>query len=168
MNHIQNKIWIAWSKLRFLRLPIEKRVRLEVTTDGRQLTFLLVSLYEAGYGVQVVDSPCLFRELICLKKSAPIPFVIGGKEWSCGISISDRKEFSFQGSVFSQNSDRHSPLVTRNPSHILLDYDFFSGLATKGHESEVEELTAIERRGRRENRELGKTEGRATKSWTKG
>jgi len=29
----------------------------------------------------------------------------------------------------------------------LLDYDYFSGLATKGHESEVEELTTIERQG---------------------
>ena len=101
MNFLQKKIWIAWSKFRFLRLPVEKRVRLEVTTDGRHLTFLLVSLYEAGYGVQVVGSPAVFRELICLRKSAPMPFVIGGKERECGISISDREEFSFQGSVFS-------------------------------------------------------------------
>jgi len=131
VNFLQKKLWIAWSKFRFLRLPVEKRARLEVTTDGRHLTFLLVSLYEAGYGVQVVGSPAVFRELICLRKSAPMPFVIGGKERECGISISDREEFSFQGSVFSQISDKHSPLVTRNPSLILLDYDYFSGLTIK-------------------------------------
>ena len=101
-------------------------MRLEVVQDGRHITFIMVSLYEAGYGVQVVGSPAVFRELICLRKSAPIPFVIGGEEIECGISISDRKEFTFQGSVFSQNSDRHSPLVTRNPSHIPLDYNYFS------------------------------------------
>ena len=78
MFFLHKKLWIAWSKLRFLRLPVERRVRLEVTTDGRHLTFILVSLYEAGYGVQVVGSPAVFRELICLKESAPIPFVTGG------------------------------------------------------------------------------------------
>ena len=105
-----------------------KRVRLEVTKDGRHLTFILVSLYEAGYGVQVMNSPWVFRELICLGKSAPIPFVIGGKERECGISIADTKVGSFQGSVFSPNSDTHPPLVTRSSPHILLDYDYFSGL----------------------------------------
>ena len=132
MNFLHKKIWIAWSKFRFLRLPIDKRVRLEATTDGRHLTFILVSLYEAGYGVQVFGGDWFFRELMLLRKTAPIPFLYGGKERECGISISDRKEFSFQGSVFSQNSGRHSPLVTRNPSHILLDYDYFSGLNKAG------------------------------------
>jgi hypothetical protein len=33
MNFLQKKLWITWSKLRFLRLPVERRVRLEVTTD---------------------------------------------------------------------------------------------------------------------------------------
>jgi hypothetical protein len=43
--------------------------------------------------------------------------VVGAREWDCGISISDRER---------------SSLVTRNPSHILLDYDYFSGLNKGG------------------------------------
>ena len=117
MNFLHKKIWIAWSKLRFLRLPIDKRVRLEATTDGRHLTFILVSLYEAGYGVQVVGSPAVFRELICLKKSAPIPFVIGGGEMECGISISDKSGFNHGGHGEHGGGKR-----------VLLDYDYFSGL----------------------------------------
>jgi hypothetical protein len=39
MNFIQKKLWLAWSKFRFLRLLVEKRVRLELTTDGRHLFF---------------------------------------------------------------------------------------------------------------------------------
>jgi len=126
MNFLQKKLWLAWQKFRFLRLPIETRVRLEVEQDGRHLTFLLVSLYEAGYGVQVVNSPWVFRELICLGKSAPIPFVIGGKERECGISITDREP---------------STLDSGRSSLIVFDYDYFSGLTTKRQESEVEELT---------------------------
>jgi hypothetical protein len=114
---LRKKIWIAWSKFRFLRLPVEKRVRLEVTQDGRHLTFLLVSLYEAGYGVQVVGSPAVFRELMLLRKSAPIPFVIGGKERSCGISITDKSGFNHRG--HREHGGR---------KRVLLDYDFFSGL----------------------------------------
>jgi hypothetical protein len=117
MNFLQKKIWTAWSKFRFLRLPVERRVRLEVTTDGRHITFILVSLYEAGYGVQVVGSPAVFRELICLKKTAPIPFVIGGKERSCGISITDKSGFNHRG--HREHGGR---------KRVLLDYDFFSGL----------------------------------------
>jgi len=117
MNFLQKKLWIACSKFRFFRLPVERRARLEVGIDGRHITFLLVSLYEAGYGVQVVGSPAVFRELICLRKSAPIPFVVGGKEYEVGISISDEK---------------HSPLATRDSSLILLDYDYFSGLNNAG------------------------------------
>jgi len=114
---LQKKLWIAWSKLRFLRLPVERRVRLEVTTDGRHITFILVSLYEAGYGVQVVGSPAVFRELMLLRKSAPIPFVIGGKERSCGISITDKSGFNHRG--HREHGGR---------KRVLLDYDYFSGL----------------------------------------
>jgi len=117
MNFVQKKIWVAWSKFRFLRLPVVKRVRLEVTKDGRHLTFILVSLYEGGYGVQVMNSPWVFRELICLGKSAPIPFVIGGKERECGISITDKSDFNHRG-------HREHREVRR----IQLNYDYFSGL----------------------------------------
>lgn len=143
MNYFHKKIWIAWRKLQFLMLPPDRRVRLEVSQDGRQWTFLLVSLYEAGYGVHVFGHSALFRELILLRKSAPIPFIVGGGERECGILMSDRK-----------GDASHSP-------HILLDYDYFSGLTTKctkRHEKETEVLTTIERQGGRENRRLGKAE----------
>ena len=116
MNFLQKKLWIAWSKLRFLRLPVQRRARLEVTTDGRHLTFLLTALGEAGYGVHVVGSPFVFRELMCLRQSVPIPFIYGGPDVECGFLMSDRKP---------------SSLVTSHSPHILLDYDYFSGLTTK-------------------------------------
>ena len=119
MNFLHKKLWLAWSKFRFLRLPVEKRVRLEVTTDGRHLTFILVSLYEAGYGVQVYGGDWFFRELMLLRKTAPIPFLYGGKESECGISITDKSGFNHRGHGEHGGGKR-----------ILLDHDFFSGLAT--------------------------------------
>ena len=86
---------------------------MEVTTDGRHLTFLLTALGEAGYGVHVVGSPFVFRELMCLRQSVPIPFIYGGPDVECGFLMSDRKP---------------SSLVTSHSPHILLDYDYFSGL----------------------------------------
>ena len=112
MNFLHKKLWLAWSKFRFLRMPVERRVRLEVTTDGRHLTFLLVSLYEAGYGVQVYGGNWFFRELMLLRKTAPIPFMYGGKETECGISITDQP----------------STLDAGRSSLFVLDYDYFSGL----------------------------------------
>ena len=112
MNFLQKKLWIAWSKLRFLRLPVQRRARLEVTTDGRHLTFLLTALGEAGYGVQVYGGDWFFRELMLLRKNAPIPFLYGGKETECGISITDRP----------------SSLDSRPSTLFVLDYDYFSGL----------------------------------------
>ena len=110
MNYFHKKIWIASRKLQFIRLPPDRRVRLEVSQDGRQWTFLLVSLYEAGYGVHVYGHSSLFRELILLRKSAPIPFIVGGGERKCRISMSDRKGDA------------------RRSTQILLDYDYFLGL----------------------------------------
>ena len=115
MNFLHKKLWLAWSKFRFFRLPVEKRVRLEVTTDGRHLTFILVSLYEAGYGVQVYGGDWFFRELMLLRKTAPIPFLYGGKETECGISITDRP----------------STLDSGLSTLFVLDYNYFSGLTTK-------------------------------------
>jgi hypothetical protein len=33
---LQKKLWIAWSKFRFLRLPVERRVRLEVYREAKE------------------------------------------------------------------------------------------------------------------------------------
>lgn len=92
-------------------------MRLEVTTDGRHLTFILVSLYEAGFGVQVYGGDWFFRELMLLRKTAPIPFLYGGKETECGISITDRP----------------SPLDTGRSTLFVLDYDYFTEKLTELH-----------------------------------
>ena len=88
--------------------------------DGRHLTFLLTALGEAGYGVHVVGAPFVFRELMCLRKSAQIPFVVGGKEYEVGISITDKSGSNHRGHGEHGGGKR-----------VLLDYDFFSGLTTK-------------------------------------
>jgi hypothetical protein len=143
VNYIQKKILLAWSKFRFLRLPIEKRVRLEVTTDGRHITFLLVSLYEAGYGVQVFGSQFVFRELMLLRKTARIPFLYGGKERECGISISDKSGFNHRGHGEHGGGKR-----------VLLDYNFFSGLNKGGASHGGTANTEVgEDRGKNESRE---------------
>jgi hypothetical protein len=85
---------------------------LEVEVDGRHLTYLLTALCEAGFGVQVVGSAVVFREIMALRKSVRIPFVIGGRERDCGISISDRP----------------STLDSERSTLFVLDYDYFSGL----------------------------------------
>lgn len=90
-------------------------MRLEVTTDGRFLTFILASLYEAGYGVQVFGGDWFFRELMLLRKSASIPFLYGGKEQDCGVAITDRPP----------------TLDARRSTHIVLDYDYFSDKRTE-------------------------------------
>lgn len=111
--------------MRFLMLPQERRVRLEVTTDGRHLTFILVSLYEAGYGVQVYCGDWFFRELMLLRKTAPIPFMYGGKETKCGISITDRP----------------STLDSGRSRLFVLDYDYFSGLPAEVVKGGAEKLS---------------------------
>jgi len=127
VNFLHKKLWLAWSKVRFFRLPVEKRVRLEVTTDGRHITFILVSLYEAGYGVQVYGGDWFFRELMLLRKTAPIPFLYGGKEKECGISITDQP----------------STLDAGRSSLYVLDYNYFSGLpAEVGEESSAKPATS--------------------------
>ncbi len=139
-------LWLAWRKFRFLRLPIEKRVRLEVEQDGRHITFILVSLYEAGYGVHVVGAPFVFRELMLLKKSVPMPFVVGGKDREVGISISDKFGFNHRehnralwqardGATEGWPEWRGSG-VNRFKEHgevrrLQLDYDYFSGLVER-------------------------------------
>ncbi len=129
--------------MRFLRLPLEKRVRLEVGMDGRHITFLLVSLYEAGYGVQVFGSQFVFRELMLLRKTAPIPFLYGGKERGCGISISDKPGFNHGG------HSEHGEV-----KRLQLDFDYFSGL-NKGWVSHggTANTEVGEDRGKNESRE---------------
>ncbi len=122
-------------------LPRERRVRLEVTTDGRHLTFLLTALGEAGHGVHVVGAPFVFRELMLLRKSAPMPFVSGGKARDCGIWITDKRAGSplmaDSGELMADGrkktkqgagSREHGGGFAESSTLFVLDYDYFSGL----------------------------------------
>ena len=113
MSYIDKKIWILRNKLRLLSLPKNKRIRLEIKTDGRHLTYILVSLHSMGYGVHIVGSQMLFRELLCLRKSSPIPFIFGGKKVICGFVISDIIE------LINRACPERLPLL-------LMEYDFFN------------------------------------------
>lgn len=105
------KIFLLSRKFAFLRTPLARRVRLELATDGRQITFLLVSLHALGYAVHVVGSPMVFRELLALRNSAALPFIIGGPVRECGMAIADTKEALERGAELKK---------------LLLDYDYFS------------------------------------------
>jgi hypothetical protein len=107
------KLWLGWSKMRFLLKTPQKRVRLEIENDGRHLTYLLVSLHSLGYGVHVVESPMVFRELLSLKRSTTIPFICGGTERSCDFVLSDRQEAIEKAKVSNMRS-------------VFLDCDFFN------------------------------------------
>ena len=113
MNSLQKRLWLAKSKLLFLLTPKVQRVRVEIAVDGRQLTYLLVSLQALGYALQVVESPMLFRELLCLKSSTPIPFIFGGAEKACSLVISDQHDVVERAQMQGVRA-------------ILLDSDFFT------------------------------------------
>jgi len=106
------KSWLLQSKIRFLLKPTSNRVCLEISTDGRHLPYLIVSLHALGYGIQVVESPMLFRELFNLRESTPIPILFGGQTLKCGLLISDCME-----SVAKARDE--------GIKAIFLDYDFF-------------------------------------------
>ncbi|MEI8287840.1 MAG: glycosyltransferase [Verrucomicrobiota bacterium] len=107
------QLWLAKSKLQFLLTPKQRRVRLEIATDGRQLTYLLVSLQALGYALQVVDSPMLFRELVCLRLSKSPPFIYGGAPRECAFVISDQPQVIAQA-------------VREGIPGLFLDADYFS------------------------------------------
>ena len=113
---IDRQVWLKWNYLRFLRLPVERRICLTIRNEGRFITPLLVALYEAGYGVYVVNSPLLFRELINLREAAPLPFIAGGPMRNCAFLISDYE-------------DGLNPEGLRH--RVDLDYDYFGAGRTE-------------------------------------
>ena len=113
MNSLQKRLWIAKSKLLFLLTPKENRIRLEIAVDGRQLTYLLVSLQSLGYAVHVVESPSLYGQLLSLKNSTRLPFIFGGVERACSLVISDRHDVVERAKMQGVRA-------------ILLDSDFFT------------------------------------------
>lgn len=99
-------------------MPKHRRVRMEIAADGRQLTYLLASVQALGYAVQVVESPMLFRELLCFQLSTPIPFRCGGRWRDCALVISDRKEVIAKA-------------VQEGRRALCLDADYFSAGRTE-------------------------------------
>ena len=111
MKGLGLRVWLFWRKLRFLLVPVGRRVRVELETDGRQLTFLLVSLHALGYAVHVVGSSIVFRDLLALRRSTQIPFSIGRPPRPCGLAICDTEAALARG---------------QEPRKVLLSYDFFN------------------------------------------
>jgi len=109
--NLSQRWFLIRRKLAFLRTPVAKRVRLELTTDGRQITYFLVSLHALGYAVHVVGSPMVFRDLLLLRRSTALPFIIGGKARDTGVAMADT-----EGALERGNE----------PLKLLLDYDFFN------------------------------------------
>lgn len=98
-------------KLAFLSTPVEKRVRLDLETDGRQITYLLASLHALGYAVHLTGGSIGYRQLLELRSAVPIPFIIGGKSRPCGTAVSDQREGLGKAD---------------EPRKLLLNYDFFN------------------------------------------
>lgn len=109
MTGLRFKLFLALRGLAFRLTPVCRRVRLEIATDGRHLTSLLHSLSEAGFAVHVTGAPMALRELIALRSTARLPFILGGSTRRCGTVISDLPE-ALQGT---------------EPRKILLDYRYF-------------------------------------------
>jgi hypothetical protein len=72
LENLQRRARLRLSRGRFDRLPAERRVRLELRTDGRHLSFLLSAIHAAGYGAQLAGGPMLYRELLALHPQVPL------------------------------------------------------------------------------------------------
>lgn len=86
---LERRLWLRQSRWRFDRLPAERRVRLEIGTDGRQLSFLLSAIHGAGFGVQLARGPMLFRELLSLRRRMPLAARVDASEIDCALTLSD-------------------------------------------------------------------------------
>lgn len=103
--------WRVRRRIRFESTPRTRRISLKLRTDGRHLTFILVSLHRLGFGIRIIDSPCLFREIISLNKAAPIPFVASP-------SLIDQNELLI--------TDDSTDVADKHKGHrILIDYNYF-------------------------------------------
>lgn len=109
MGFIQSayqRAWLRLSRWRFDHLPPDRRVRLAIDTDGRQLSVLLSAIQGAGYGVQLAHGQMLFREFLALHRHVPVPVRVDSKDVACAYTLTDRQELDGQ--------------------NIFLDYDVFS------------------------------------------
>lgn len=97
------------SRWRFDRLPPQRRVRLDLHTDGRQLSFLLASIHGAGYGLQLAGGPMLFRELLSFSRYSSIAARVDNADLDCSIALWDQLD--------------HSSSASRS---LAVDYDVFT------------------------------------------
>jgi hypothetical protein len=104
---LERRLWLRQSRWRFDRLPAERRVRLEIDTDGRQLSFLLSAIHGAGLGVQLARGPMLFRELLSLRRHVPLAARMDSLDGLCALTLSDAPQAP--GSAVQISYDVFSP-----------------------------------------------------------
>lgn len=88
----ERRLWLRHSRRRFDRLPQTRRVRLELSTDGRQLSFLLSAIHGAGFGVQLARGPMLFRELLALRRRVPLAARVDASAIDCALTLADDQQ----------------------------------------------------------------------------
>lgn len=88
-NSITQRAWLRQSRWHFDRLSAEKRVRLALHTDGRQLSYLLTAIQAAGYGVQLSGHPMLYRELLALRPHVPLAARLDPADVGCSLALTD-------------------------------------------------------------------------------
>ncbi len=88
----ERRLWLRHSRWRFDRLAPERRVRLELSTDGRQLSFLLSAIHGAGYGVQLARGPMLFREMLAMRHCVPLAARVDAPDLHCALTLSDEPQ----------------------------------------------------------------------------
>jgi hypothetical protein len=89
LKGLEHRLWLRHSRWRFDRLPPARRVRLELNTDGRQLSFLLSAIHGARYGVQLAHGPMLFRELLDLRRRVPLAARLDASDVGCALTLAD-------------------------------------------------------------------------------
>jgi hypothetical protein len=89
IESLERRLWLRQSRWRFDRLSPERRVRLVLNTDGRQLPVLLTAIHDAGYGVQLARGPMLFRELLALRRHVPLAARLDANSIDCALTLSD-------------------------------------------------------------------------------
>lgn len=89
---VHERAWLRKSRWEFDRLPPHRRVRLEIDTDGRQLSFLLSAIQGAGYGVQLAHGQMLLRELLALRRHVPLSARVDSFDVGCAYMLTDRQE----------------------------------------------------------------------------
>jgi hypothetical protein len=110
-DSLQRRARLRLSRWRFDQLPPVRRVRLDLHTDGRQLSVLMAAIHDAGWGVQLAGGPMLFRELLAFRRYSAMAARVDGAELPCAFSLSDQPLDSSARETMQQ---------------LVVDYDVFS------------------------------------------